>query len=126
MSGITAYAVHVSEVEALLDSVQPYGVLSIANETQDTLYFQLRFSENEQWGSFTVEPGTKRTFWSTERMDPEVKFDYSFEPGYQLQEYWLEYNIYWSGEGAEQDLEQNARAYYFDYTEQGVDLYEYE
>src|SRR5262245_48071578 len=68
---------------AILDSPRVLSVVTLRNGTTATVHYQLRWPGAE-WKEFSVEPAKLRWHWiEGEDVRPEVRFDHSFEPGFQ-------------------------------------------
>jgi hypothetical protein len=71
--------------------------LSFSNTTQGDINYQFRWSSGDGWHNYVVTPGQVVThFFSdgcgNDTHTPQIRFDHSFDPGIQLQQYRLDYN----------------------------------
>jgi S1-C subfamily serine protease len=121
--GMDSTAVYRTEVKDLLDSVERYRVFSIENKTSTTLHYSTRWGDGP-WEKHTLAPGESRVQWHTGSDVPEIRFDASFEDGYQEQSYELETYAADLGRGGAASKEWDAREYRFRSVDGGVDLRE--
>jgi len=120
--GITGNAVHYSEVRDMLESVKTRRVFSISNWTENTVHFEVRYGDDE-WESESLEPDRCFVFSFTRDMEPEIRFDHSYEEGYQEQHYDLDYYAASYGRGCSPDRQRDAYEYVFQPEGYGLDLH---
>jgi hypothetical protein len=72
-----------------------YGIFTLKNPTNDPVHYQVRWGEESEWESFTVQPGMSR--WHAHPLDnfglapkPCVRFDYILNDGDVT---WKSYNM---------------------------------
>jgi hypothetical protein len=72
-----------------------YGIFTLKNPTNDAVHYQVRWGEEGEWESFTVQPGFSR--WHGHPLDafglapkPYVRFDYILNDGDVT---WKTYNM---------------------------------
>jgi S1-C subfamily serine protease len=92
-----ATAIDAREIKNLLNTVHSTNVVGIYNETENTVYFSVRNGSGE-WESKELEPGSGHVFWNSDG-DFTVKFDWSYDEGYQEQSYGLDGGNGITGEG---------------------------
>lgn len=103
------------------------AALSIKNTTTNVINYQLRWSNSGAWVSYSLNPGVTRshsiaTSWNgTTTGRPSVRFDKSFNPGFQEQIYALSTKI--EVEHARDNF-YLGKEYLFKRTANGVDLYQ--
>jgi|GEM_PF-1175534 S1-C subfamily serine protease len=117
-------AIHYSEVRSLLDTLVLHRVFSIDNPTRYQLHYQLRWRDQDSWQNHTIEPYTSTVHWSTgaTRTEPVIKFDASFEDGYQEKRYTLKYYVRPLGRGVKPSRELDAFEYKFTVSKKNIDL----
>jgi hypothetical protein len=68
-----------------------YAVFSLRNRTRQPLHFQLRWSDQSTWSSYTLAPGAGSYFWLTGFPTPQVRLVSGFRHSRPVQ-YTLKYN----------------------------------
>lgn len=122
--GILTGAVHFSEIRELLDSIVLHRVFSIENPTRFTLNYQVRWGEDGDWKNHTVKPNTHIIHWLMGPVDqtPYIKFDASFEEGYQEKRYKLDYYPRELGRGVKPSRDLDTMEYIFKVDRMKIDL----
>lgn len=109
--GMSATAVHYSEVIDLIASVKQYSVFSLANRTDSKINYSVRW-DDEDWQQDSVSAGYSSVHWSTDST-PTIRFDYSFDDGYQEKRYALDSYTAYVGRNVTPDKKRDAREYAF-------------
>jgi hypothetical protein len=117
--GILTGAIHYSEIRGLLDSITRHRVFSIENPTSYTLHYQTRWGEDGPWESHTIKPYTYTVHWlkgpinwlKPESEIPYIRFDCSFEEGFQEKHYKLGYFVRELGRGVNPSRDLDAMEY---------------
>jgi S1-C subfamily serine protease len=121
--GISATAVHFSEIRDLLDTVESKRVISIENKSNAKVSYSIRWGDDGDWDDTEVESDKTMTHWSGSGKTPHIKFDSSFEDGYQEANYQLDWYSMLLGRGVEPSSEKDAMEYIFRPADNGVNLY---
>lgn len=124
--GILTGAIHFAEIRDLFDSIVLHRVFSVENPTRFTLHYQVRWGESGEWKNHTLEPHTYIVHWLKGPINqiPYIKFDASFEEGYQEKSYKLAYYTRQLGRGVNPSRDLDAMEYVFtvDKEEMKIDL----
>jgi hypothetical protein len=107
----------------LTDKVSTRAVVGFKNTSNTTVLLQFRWSNSANWSPvIKMAPGKVQYFWTStlNTSQPEVRYDRSPRPGWQLQTYGLGFNTY-SGTG--NPPFSSARVYTFRSTTGGVGLF---
>jgi hypothetical protein len=71
------------------ESTRTVSVVTIRNSTPSTVHYELQWPGGK-WESFDVQPNTDRYHWHNgSELAAHIRFDHSFEPGYQERGYKL-------------------------------------
>lgn len=119
----TFIIIQACDIVDILCSLRVCRVVSIENSTNYTIHYQTRYSDSSDWESDTLEPGEGYTYWTRNSAHLIIRFDCSFESGFQEQQYSLEYYIALYGDGARPNRDDDAREYRFKCTGYGPQLY---
>lgn len=90
-----ATAIDVTSVHALLKTLRWYAVVAISNPTSVTVPFQFRWRPSDPWKTYFLKPGHVYWFTTTrvigETPKPDIRFDNSYDDGFQEKVYRLRY-----------------------------------
>ena len=103
---------------SLFGKKKTYGVVTIFNETTAPVNYEMKRAGDADWESVAVPPNLSHYHWQPPPAHFQIRFDSSFEPGYQAKTYVLDYNTVSGREPTWQD----GRAYTFKLVEGGIDL----
>lgn len=116
------WAVPARHIKDLLDALEPRQVFSIQNNAAFTVYYQIKWREDDTWTSTAVKPDYAMNHWYSGLLRdisqgyPKIRFDYIANDGmftprsYQLQTYTRSL-----GSGVELSRTKDAREYHFSY-----------
>ncbi len=124
-------AIAAREIVALRKTINSRNAFSITNRTRSTIKFRLKFPGDKQWKQYSLKAGYYNVWWhSSGDTKPRIKFDCSFESGYQEKLYTLSTNKLTFGQNAKlvhKPKESGdylvARPYRFTSVDGGIELY---
>ncbi|MCS7159875.1 MAG: hypothetical protein RMJ19_05325, partial [Gemmatales bacterium] len=113
--GMSTVAVHWQEIDALLDSLQPYHVVGIENATRDKLFYQIRWGDKDEWQPIQIAAKSRWVHWwkGPNAPKPHIRFDSSADPGFQEKIYQLDTYVSYLGKNVQPDFDRDAREYVF-------------
>ena len=119
------WAIHVSELRRLLNTVRAHRVLSIKNASSAPITFQIRntASQKPNWQKKRLQPGSAEVFSSTSAFGAQIRFDCSFSNGIQSRIYRLRHFTALYGLNVRPNRADDAREYEFRAGRGGIDLY---
>ncbi len=120
--GFETVGVHRKEISSILQSIKIYRIISIENQSDHTITFQVRWGGGD-WDSNALDPGFAQIFYSAGSDVPWIRYDCSRAGGYQERRYALDYYTAYLGRGVAPHRARDAMEYGFLNTSIGVDLF---
>jgi V8-like Glu-specific endopeptidase len=120
-----AIAVHFTEIDDLLQSIETYHVVGIENTGPTEVCYYIRWG-NGPWEMVEIKGKSRWIHWykGEKPPKPEIAFDCSAAPGYQEKRYTLETYVAYLGRNVKPDFDRHAREYCFKWTDNNtLDLF---
>lgn len=118
----TSTAIHVDEVQQLLNTIVWHNVFSIRNDTNAPVHYSIQTRSSDAWQQYTLQPGRYHIWWLTYDPQVEIAFDRSYAEGYQGKSYELSTYSSLLGNGIE-PVPADGKQYRFSHSGSGLDLF---